>query len=182
MHGYNILLGVTGGIAAYKTPDLVRQLVKAGASVQVLMTPYASHFVTPLALSTVSQGPVYQNFYNPESGEWHNHVAFGNWAHCFVIAPLTSNTAAKMRYGFCDNLVLATYLSATCPVVLAPAMDRDMYQHPAVQDNLRVLEHRQHQIIGPDQGELASGLEGTGRMADPIDIVNTLKNTFHSAG
>ena len=177
MQGQNILLGVTGGIAAYKTPELVRQLKRSGADVQVLMTPYAHHFVTPLALGTVSQRRIYQDFYNEETGEWHNHVAFGNWADCYLIAPLTSNTLAKMRYGFCDNLVLATYLSATCRVAIAPAMDRDMYQHPAVQENLQVLKERHHQVIGPDHGVLASGLEGTGRMADPAEIVSTLKTT-----
>ena len=181
MQGRNILLGVTAGIAAYKTPDLVRQLVKAGANVQVLMTPYAHHFVTPLALGTVSEKRIYSDFYNQKTGEWHNHVAFGNWADCYLIAPLTSNTLAKMRYGFCDNLVLATYLSATCPVAIAPAMDRDMYPHPAVQDNLTVLQERRHEVIGPDSGSLASGLEGSGRMAEPAAIVSTLKTTISSS-
>jgi phosphopantothenoylcysteine decarboxylase/phosphopantothenate--cysteine ligase len=178
MEGRHILLGVSGGIAAYKTPDLVRQLKKTGAEVQVLMTPYAYHFVSHLSLATVSENPVFSEFYNQQTGEWVNHVDFANWADAYLIAPLTSNTLAKLTYGFCDNLVLATYLSATCPVLVAPAMDRDMYQHSTVQYNLRTLEARGHQIIGPEEGSLASGLEGKGRMTEPEDLTNTLKSQF----
>jgi phosphopantothenoylcysteine decarboxylase/phosphopantothenate--cysteine ligase len=178
MEGRHILLGVSGGIAAYKAPDLVRHLKKAGAEVQVLMTPYAYHFVSHLSLATVSENPVFSDFYNFQTGEWVNHVHFAQWADVYLIAPLTSNTLAKMTYGFCDNLVLAAYLSSTCPVGVAPAMDRDMYKHPAVQYNLRVLEDRGHQVIGPEEGSLASGLEGKGRMTEPEELVNSLKRQF----
>ncbi len=178
MEGRHILLGISGGIAAYKTPDLVRQLKKSGAEVQVLMTPYAYHFVSHLSLATVSEKPVFADFYNQQTGEWINHVQFAKWADAYLIAPLTSNTLAKLTYGFCDNLVLATYLSATCPVQVAPAMDRDMYKSSAVQYNLRILEERGHQVIGPEEGSLASGLEGKGRMTEPEDLVNTLKRQF----
>ncbi len=176
MEGANVLLGVTGGIAAYKTPELVRQFKKAGAHVQVVVTKDALHFVTKLSLSTVSERPVYASYFNEETGEWVNHVHLAEQADFMLIAPLTSNTLAKMAHGFCDNLLLATYLSATCPIWVAPAMDRDMYQHPAVQANMRTMEERGHQVIGPEEGELASGQAGKGRMTEPEDLVNTLKS------
>lgn len=178
MQGANVLLGVTGGIAAYKTPELVRELVKEGADVQVLLTPYAHHFVSHLSLATVSDKPVFSAYFNEQTGEWVNHVQLAEEADAMLVAPLTSNTLAKMAYGFCDNLLLATYLSATCPIAVAPAMDRDMYHHPAVQQNLHILAERGHQIIGPASGELASGQYGTGRMTQPEDLVKALKKQF----
>lgn len=179
MQGQCLLVGVTGGIAAYKTPELVRGLTKAGAGVQVLMTPYAHHFVTPLTLATVSGRPVYSDFYDEKTGEWFNHVNFAEWADGFLLAPLTANSLAKLCNGFCDNLVMATYLSTTCPIALAPAMDRDMYQHPAIQNNLRVMQERGHRLIGPETGALASGMDGMGRMVEPASIIATLKTFFN---
>lgn len=178
MHGKKILVGVTGGIAAFKTPLLIRLLVKAGAEVKVVATDAAFDFVTPLTLSTVAKNPVESEFFD-EAGNWNSHVELGLWADAFVIAPATANTIGKMAHGLCDNLLLATYLSARCPVAIAPAMDLDMLQHPSVQNNLKTISEYGNHIIEPVEGELASGLEGKGRMAEPEEIfefVETLLN------
>ena len=169
MKGKKIIVGVTGGIAAYKTPLLVRLFVKAGAEVKVVATDSAFDFVTPLTLSTVSKNPVESEFSDAE-GNWNNHVKLGLWADAIVIAPATANTIAKMANGLCDNLLLATYLSARCQIAIAPAMDLDMLQHPAVQNNLATVAGFGNHIIEPTEGELASGLQGKGRMAEPEDI------------
>ncbi|UBM61045.1 bifunctional phosphopantothenoylcysteine decarboxylase/phosphopantothenate--cysteine ligase CoaBC [Marinilongibacter aquaticus] len=170
-----ILLGVTGSIAAYKSAYLVRMLVKAGAEVKVLMTPSAEGFITPLTLATLSKNPVLSTFTKQENGEWNNHVELGLWADLLLIAPLSANTLAKCAHGFCDNLLMATYLSARCPVAFAPAMDLDMYAHPSTQENLKKLKAFGHHIIEPGEGELASGLEGKGRMAEPEDILEEIE-------
>jgi phosphopantothenoylcysteine decarboxylase/phosphopantothenate--cysteine ligase len=154
---------------------LVRLLVKDGHEVQVVMTEAAKAFITPLTLSTLSKKPVFSDFYNPSSGEWVNHVHLGTHADLLLIAPLSANTLAKMANGICDNLLLATYLSATVPVMVAPAMDRDMFLHPATQANLAMLESFGNIIIPPNNGELASGLEGIGRMAEPEEILEAIK-------
>jgi len=172
--GKNILLGVTGGIAAYKTTFLVRLLIKAGAKVKVIMTPSASSFVTPLTLSTLSKNPVLMDFINAEDGSlsWNNHVELGLWADILIIAPATANTLSKMANGTCDNLLLATYLSAKCPVYFAPAMDLDMYKHPSTQVTFKKLESFGNVMIPAESGELASGLHGEGRMAEPEHILD----------
>lgn len=169
MQGKKILIGVTGGIAAYKIPMLVRLFVKSGAEVKVVATRSAFDFVTPLTLSTVAKNPVESEFYD-EDGNWNNHVDLGLWADAYVIAPATANTIGKMANGICDNLLTATYLSARCPVAVAPAMDLDMLQHPAIQKNISTISGFGNSIIEPNEGELASGLEGKGRMADPEEI------------
>ncbi|HEX6430280.1 MAG TPA: bifunctional phosphopantothenoylcysteine decarboxylase/phosphopantothenate--cysteine ligase CoaBC, partial [Niastella sp.] len=174
-----ILLAVTGSIAAYKSILLVRLLVKAGAEVKVVMTPAASAFVSPLTLATLSKNPVITELVNNES--WSNHVMLGRWADIMVVAPLSCNTLAKMANGLCDNMLLATWLSATCPVVVAPAMDEDMWHHPATQLNLTKLESFGNRIIPVDKGELASGLYGDGRMAEPEAIMHYLENNFFGA-
>ncbi len=171
----NIIVGVTGSIAAYKSALLIRQLVKEGANVKVLMTSAATQFITPLTLSTLSKNHVLLDFAKPDSGEWNNHVELGLWADALVIAPASANTIAKMANGICDNLLLAVYLSARCEVYLAPAMDLDMYKHAATTDNLKKLASRGNKIINPGNGELASGLYGEGRMAEPEEIVDFLK-------
>jgi len=173
-----ILLGVTGSIAAYKSIYLVRLLVKAGAEVKVILTPAAKDFVTPLTLSTLSKNPVLSELFDEES--WANHVELGRWADVMLIAPLSCNTLAKMAHGLCDNLLLATCLSATCPVVVAPAMDEDMWHHPSTKKNLKMLEDYGNKIIPVEKGELASGLYGDGRMAEPESIVQFLQNNFFS--
>lgn len=170
--GKKILLGITGSIAAYKSILLVRLLVKAGADVKVMLTPAAKDFVTPLTLGTLSKNKVLSDLFNED--EWSNHVALGRWADVMLIAPLSCNTLAKMANGFCDNLLLATYLSATCPVVVAPAMDEDMWHHPSIKTNLEKLERFGNKIIPVEKGELASGLFGDGRMAEPEDILQFL--------
>lgn len=154
---------------------LLRLLVKEGHEVQVIMTGSAKAFITPLTLSTLSRWPVVSDFYDTQSGEWVNHVELANWADLILIAPLSANTLSKMANGACDNVLLATYLSATCPVWVAPAMDRDMYLHPATQHNLTKLESYGNVIIPPGTGELASGLEGIGRMAEPEEILSAVK-------
>ncbi len=173
LSGKNILLGVTAGIAAYKTAFLTRLLVKAGAEVKVVMTPAATEFITPLTLSVLAKNPVYVNFTNEHESEerWHSHVDLGLWADYMLIAPATANTLAKMRNGMADNLLVATYLSAKCPVFVAPTMDLDMYLHPSTQNNIDVLKSYDNIIIPPEVGELASGLEGPGRMAEPEAII-----------
>lgn len=170
-----VLLGVTGSIAAYKTAWLVRDLVKAGAEVQVVMTPAAHDFVTPLTLATLSKRPVLTDlFLRNGSGSWNDHVSLGRWADVLVVAPASAHTLAKMAQGLCDNLLLATWLSATCPVYVAPAMDLEMFADPATAHNLDLLRQRGVHTIGPESGELASGLQGAGRMTEPMDIVHRL--------
>jgi len=173
-----VLLGVTGSIAAYKAAHLVRLLVKEEAEVQVILTTSASSFITPLTLSTLSKKPVLTDFVKNESGEWHNHVALGLWADVMVIAPASANTIAKMANGYCDNLLSACYLSARCPVYVAPAMDLDMYQHPAVTANFEKIKSYGNSIIEAGFGELASGLVGQGRMVEPEEIVEVLHQHF----
>ena len=177
LKGKKILLGISGGIAAYKTASLVRLFIKAGAHVQVIMTPASKDFITPLTLSTLSKNPVYSSFYdeNEDNEKWNSHVEFGLWADFIVIAPATANTLSKMANGICDNLLIATYLSAKCPVYIAPAMDLDMYIHPSTQGSFKVLESYGNTIIPAESGELASGLSGEGRMAEPENIVAFLE-------
>lgn len=170
LSGKHILLGITGGIAAYKAATLCRLLVKAGAEVQVVMTPLAKQFITPLTMATLSRRPILVEFFDPENGAWNSHVKLGEWADLMLIAPATANTLAKMACGAADNLLLTSYLSARCPVAVAPAMDLDMYAHVATQGNLQTLRDRGVAVIEPDSGELASGLEGKGRMAEPERI------------
>lgn len=172
----NILIGVTGSIAAYKTAYLVRLLVKEKAHVKVIMTPAATEFITPLTLATLSKNPVYTVF--SENDQWVNHVELGLWADLFLIAPASANTLAKCVTGVCDNLLQAVYLSARCPVVFAPAMDLDMYRHPSTQANLAILKSYDNRVIEPNTGELASGLEGKGRMAEPEELVEALRREF----
>ena len=174
--GKKILLAVTGSIAAYKAPLIVRLLVKEGAEVKVIMTPAAKDFVTPLTLSTVSRNPVITDLFNDES--WSNHVMLGRWADLMLVAPLSCNTLAKMAHGFCDNMLLATYLSATCPVAVAPAMDEDMWHHATTRDNLQKLEQQGVSAIPVEFGELGSGLIGEGRMAEPTTILKYISENF----
>ena len=174
--GKKILLAITGSIAAYKAPLIVRLLVKEGAEVKIVMTPAAKDFVTPLTLSTVSKNPVISELFIQES--WSNHVMLGRWADLMLVAPLSANTLAKMANGFCDNVLLATYLSATCPVVVAPAMDEDMWKHPTTRNNLKKLEDAGNAVIPVDNGELASGLVGEGRMAEPENILRYISEHF----
>lgn len=182
LRGRKILLGVSGSIAAYKGAMLTRLLVKEGAEVKIIMTEAALDFVTPLTFSTLSKNPVYTKFQKDESGEWNNHVELGMWADAMVIAPATANTIAKMAIGLCDNLLLATYLSARCPVFFAPAMDLDMMKHPATQENLSRLQKFGVKLLEPGFGELASGLIGLGRMAEPEEIVHQLTIHFATTG
>lgn len=177
----NILLGVCGSIAAYKTALLVRHLVKEGARVRVIMTPAATAFISPLTLSTLSGHPVLTRFSEPETGSWNNHVELGSWADLLLIAPASANTLAKFAGGICDNLLSAVYLSAKCPVFLAPAMDLDMWKHPSTGRNTGILESFGNKIIPPGFGELASGLTGEGRLAEPAEIVSYINEHFVSA-
>ena len=174
LKGKHIILGVTGSIAAYKAATLTRLLVKEGASVKVVMTPLAKEFITPLTMATLSKSPIMVDFYNPENGDWNSHVDLGLWADLYLIAPASANTIGKMA----DNLLLTTYLSAKCPVMVAPAMDLDMYKHPATQRNLKVLQSFGNIIIEPESGELASGLIGKGRMEEPERIVAFIADYF----
>lgn len=178
LQGKKVLLGVTAGIAAYKAAELVRALIKKGAAVQVVMTPSAKDFVTPLTLSTLSKNPVHSTFYEKENENelWNNHVDLGLWADYFIIAPATANTLSKMAHGKSDNLLLATYLSAKCPVYFAPAMDLDMYIHPSTGETFQKLTAFGNVMIPATSGELASGLVGQGRMAEPNDIVTFVEN------
>lgn len=182
LKGKRILLAVTGSIAAYKSAMLVRLLVKEGAEVRVLMTDMAKKFITPLTMATLSKNPISVEFFDPENGDWNSHVSLGLWADLYLIAPATANTLSKMAFGIADNLVLTTYLSAKCPVAVAPAMDLDMFLHPATQHSLKVLESRGVTVIEPASGELASGLEGKGRMEEPERIVPVLDRILGSKG
>lgn len=175
LSGKHILICISGGIAAYKMNYLVRALIRDGAEVQVLMTPSAEQFVSKLTLATLSKRPVYSDFYG-ENGTWHNHVELALWADVMLMAPCTANTLGKMMHGLCDNLVIATYLSAKCPVFIAPAMDLDMYQHASTRQNLAQAEDMGHLIIPAEDGELASGLSGQGRLAEPETIAEILRN------
>ena len=178
LKGKHIILGVTGSIAAYKAATLTRLLVKEGASVKVVMTPLAKEFITPLTMATLSKSPIMVDFYNPENGDWNSHVDLGLWADLYLIAPASANTIGKMAGGIADNLLLTTYLSAKCPVMVAPAMVLDMYKHPATQRNLKVLQSFGNIIIEPESGELASGLIGKGRMEEPEKIVSFITDYF----
>ncbi|MCX6172037.1 MAG: bifunctional phosphopantothenoylcysteine decarboxylase/phosphopantothenate--cysteine ligase CoaBC [Flavobacterium sp.] len=182
LSGKKILLGISGGIAAYKTATLVRLFIKAGAHVKVIMTPASKDFVTPLTLSTLSKNPVYSTFYNEEDldAQWNNHVELGLWADLMIIAPATASTLSKMANGNCENLLIATYLSAKCPVYFAPAMDLDMYKHPSTIASFTILKQFGNTIIPAENGELASGLSGEGRMAEPENIVAFLENDLES--
>lgn len=182
LNGKKVLLGVSAGIAAYKTAHLVRQFIKAGAMVQVVQTPASKEFVTPLTLSTLSKNPVHSTFYNEEdeNSVWNNHVDLGLWADIMLIAPATANTLSKMTNGICDNLLLATYLSAKCPVYFAPAMDLDMYQHPSTISSIEKLTSFGNICIPATSGELASGLVGEGRLAEPEDIVSFIEKDIQS--
>ncbi|HLF36066.1 MAG TPA: bifunctional phosphopantothenoylcysteine decarboxylase/phosphopantothenate--cysteine ligase CoaBC [Cyclobacteriaceae bacterium] len=172
LQGKKILLGITGSIAAYKSAVLARLLVKEGAEVKVIMTPAAHDFITPLTLSTLSRNPVLTQFAAADSGQWNSHVELGMWADVFLIAPASANTMAKCARGMCDNLLTAVYLSARCPVIFAPAMDLDMYNHPSTGSNMTMLEGRGNYIIPAATGELASGLTGQGRMTEPEHVVS----------
>ena len=174
LNGKHIIAGITGSIAAYKAAMLVRLLVKEGAEVKVMMTPLAKEFITSLTMATLSRNPVLVDFFDPENGAWNNHVDLGLWADALLIAPATANTIAKMAAGIADNLLLTTYLSARCPVFVAPAMDMDMFCHPSTTQNLQTLRARGVHIIEPATGGLASGLDGKGRMEEPENIVRYL--------
>ena len=178
MQGKRVLLGITGGIAAYKIPILVRLLKKQGAEVRCILSPHAQDFVSPLVLATLSQEAVYSEFWNKQTGVWTNHVELGLWADVMLIAPATANTVSKMASGACDNLLLATYLSLKCPCIIAPAMDLDMYQHPSFKRNLATLAQDRVQVIPATFGALASGLEGQGRMEEPEQIAAYLQTFF----
>ena len=174
----NIILGVCGSIAAYKSAFLVRLLVKAGANVKVILTPDGANFITPLTLATLSKNPVYTQYFEEETGVWSNHVELGLWADFLLIAPISANTLAKLATGICDNLLTAVYLSARCPVYVAPAMDLDMWKHETTQQNIAKITSYANTIIYPTSGELASGLYGEGRMAEPEEIVSFLTHTI----
>ena len=178
LQGKKIILGVTGSIAAYKSAQLIRLLIKEGAEVKVIMTSLAKEFITPLTLATLAKNPVLIDFFDPSNGDWNSHVDLGIWADAYLIAPATANTIGKMASGIADNLLLTTYLSAKCQVFIAPAMDLDMFAHPAMTRNLEALKSIGNFIIEPSFGELASGLEGKGRMEDPDKIVSYLSDFF----
>ncbi len=178
LKGKKIIVGISAGIAAYKIPLLIRLLKKEGADVQVVMTPFAKEFVTPLTLSVVSERPVLSDYYVKEDGSWHSHVDLGLWADAMLVAPLTANTMAKMAAGIADNFLLTVVLSARCPLFFAPTMDLDMYRHPTVQQNIRKLQAMGYHFIEPAEGELASGLKGKGRMKEPEALFQILKDYF----
>jgi len=180
LQGKRILVGVTGSIAAYKTAILTRLLIKSGAEVQLVATTSALDFITPLTLATLSKRPVLSDFFERTSGQWHNHVELGLWADLFLVAPLSANTLSKFAQGACDNLLTATYLSCRCPVMLAPAMDLDMYQHPAVRANLAQVASIGNIVLDAETGELASGLSGQGRMMEPEHILDRVIDFFNS--
>ena len=178
--GKKVLVGISGGIAAYKSPEIVRQLIKNGCEVKVVMTPAAKDFVTPLSLSTVSKNPVLSSFISEDSDNplWNNHVDLANWADLFLIAPATSNTISSIANGNCNNLLLATYFSSKCPVMIAPAMDLDMYKHPTNKENLKKIKSNNNIILPVGEGFLASGLKGKGRMLEPNEILNFINDFF----
>lgn len=178
LKGKKIILGVTGSIAAYKSAQIIRGLVKEGAEVKVIMTELSKEFITPLTLATLAKNPILVDFFDPTNGNWNSHVDLGIWADAYLIAPATANSIAKMAGGVADNLLLTTYLSAKCPVFIAPAMDLDMFAHAATQRNLNTLKSVGNTIIEPTSGELASGLEGKGRMEEPEKIVQILEDFF----
>lgn len=180
LKGKKILLGISGSIAAYKSATLVRLLIKAGAEVKVVMTPAAQHFISPLTLSTLSKNEILTEL--AENNSWSNHVMLGRWADIMLIAPLSCNTLAKMANGLCDNLLMAVYLSATCPVAAAPAMDEDMWHHPSTKENIKKIENFGNLVIPVENGELASGLKGDGRMAEPENILQWLNEYFSVKG
>lgn len=181
LKGKRIVIGISGGIAAYKIAFLIRILKQKGAEVRCILTSASSDFITPLTVSTLSQNPAYIDFWNKENGEWTNHVEMGAWGDVILMAPLTANTLAKIANGFCDNLLTATYLSAKCPIIVAPAMDLDMYAHDTTNDNLKKIEQHGVKIIPAEEGFLASGLIGKGRMAEPETIVEELERFFQNA-
>ena len=178
LQGKKIILCVTGSIAAYKAAYLLRGLLKQGAEVQVVMTPSAKEFISPLTLSTLSGRPVLSEFFTRNDGQWNSHVDLGLWADLLIVAPATAATMGKMANGICDNLLVTTYLSAKCPVMVAPAMDLDMFQHPSTKRNIELLKSCRNIIIEPASGELASGLSGKGRMEEPEVIVDMIVNFF----
>lgn len=178
--GKHIVLGITGSIAAYKAATFTRLLVKEGAEVKVIMTPLAKEFITPLTMATLSKNPILVDFFNPENGDWNSHVDLGIWADLYIIAPATANTIGKMAHGVADNLLLTTYLSAKCPVMVAPAMDLDMYNHPSTQENIATLKRFGNVVIEAATGELASGLSGKGRMEEPEKILDVVADFFDS--
>lgn len=179
--GKHIVLGITGSIAAYKAASLTRLLVKEGAEVKVIMTPLAKEFITPLTMATLSKNPILVDFFNPENGDWNSHVDLGIWADLYLIAPATANTIGKMAHGVADNLLLTTYLSAKCPVMIAPAMDLDMYNHSTTQENINTLRRFGNVVIEAAAGELASGLTGKGRMEEPERILDVVIDFFSSS-
>jgi len=179
LKGKRVLIGITGSIAAFKSVNLLRLLMKEGAEVKVILTPFAEKFVTKGTLAALSGNPVVTDFFK-EDGTWNSHVDLGSWADVFIVAPVTATTMAKMANGQADNLLVATYLSAKCPVIFAPAMDLDMYHHPATQKNIEVLQSFDNQLIEPISGELASGLVGKGRMQEPETILSIITEFFHS--
>ena len=181
LQGKKILLGLTASIAAYKTATIVRLLVREGAEVQVVMTPMAKEFITPVTLSALSGKPVHIDFFSGQNGQWDSHVDLGIWADLFLIAPVTASTLGKMANGIADNLLLTTYLSCKSPVILAPAMDLDMYEHPSTVRNIQILQSYGNQVIEPGTGELASGLYGKGRMEEPEIILEKVQSFFASS-
>lgn len=181
LEGKKILIGISGSIAAYKIAALTRLFVKAGAQVRIIMSASAEQFITPLTLATLSKNPVYTKFVKGDSGEWVNHVELGLWADYFIIAPLSASTLSKMANGNSDNLLVATYLSARCPVIVAPAMDLDMFAHPSTQKNLATLQSYGNIVLKPNHGELASGLIGDGRMVEPEEIISYVSNLLISS-
>ena len=178
LKGKKIVLGITGSIAAYKACYVIRGLIKAGAEVQVVITPAGKEFITPITLSALTQKPVISDFFSQRDGTWHSHVALGLWADAMLIAPCTASTLGKMAHGVADNMLITTYLSMKAPVFIAPAMDLDMYQHPSTQENLRILQSYGNRVIEPQSGFLASGLEGKGRMEEPEKIVEFLERAL----
>lgn len=180
LEGKKIILGITGSIAAYKAATLTRLLIKQGATVKIIITPYGKEFITPVTLATLSQNTVLSDFFNHDDGVWNSHVELGLWADLLLVAPASANTMAKMAHGICDNLLLTSYLSVRCPVMFAPAMDMDMYQHPATKENIEILKKRSHSFIEPETGELASGLIGKGRMEEPEKITEAVIKFFDS--
>ena len=178
LKGKKIILGITGSIAAYKAVVLLRLLIKEGAEVQVIITPAGKEFITPVTLSAISGKPVVSKFFGTDDGTWHSHVDMGLWADLLLIAPASANTIGKMAGGIADNILITTYLSAKCPVMIAPAMDCDMYNHPSTTKNISTLEKFENIIIEPAEGKLASGLTGKGRMQEPENILEFITGFF----